>query len=140
MRYLLDTNVLSEAAKSDAAGGVVRFLEDTPPLQLALSVLTLGAIRQGILALDPGRRRSRLEQWLSTSLGRQFSGRILPVDDGVALAWGRLSAEGRQAGRPLPVVDGLLLATVEVHGLTFVTRNERDCADRGVDILNPWAE
>lgn len=114
--------------------------EATPPLQLAISVLTLGEIRKGILTLAPGRRRDRLEQWLSVSLGRQFSSRILPVDDGVALAWGRLSAEGRQAGRPLPVVDGLLLATAEVHGLTFVTRNERDCADRGVDILNPWAD
>ena len=33
----------------------------------------------------------------------------------------------------------LLLATAGVHDLTFVTRNERDCAGRGVPIFNPWA-
>lgn len=38
------------------------------------------------------------------------------------------------------MIDGLLLATAEVHDLTFVTRNEGDCADRGVPVLNPWTE
>lgn len=71
---------------------------------------------------------------------RQFTGRVLPVDEAVALAWGRLAAEGRRSGRPLPVVDGLLLAAAEVHDLTFVTRNDADCADRGVPVLNPWTE
>ena len=102
MRYLLDTTILSEAAKPDAAEGVVRFLETTPPLHLALSVLTLGEIRQGVLALPRGKRRTRLEEWLSVSLLRQFSGRVLPVDEAVALAWGRLSAEGRAAADGCP--------------------------------------
>lgn len=47
--------------------------------------------------------------------------------------------EGRAAGRELPVADGLLLATAAVHDLTLVTRNERDCGDRGVQVLNPWS-
>jgi predicted nucleic acid-binding protein len=38
----------------------------------------------------------------------------------------------------LPAVDGLLAATALVHGLTVVTRNERDFADLGVPLLNPW--
>jgi antitoxin Phd len=49
-----------------------------------------------------------------------------------------LGREGRRSGRELPVVGGLLLATAAVHGLTLVTRNERDCDGRGVQILNPW--
>jgi predicted nucleic acid-binding protein len=138
VRYLLDTNVLSEAAKPDADEGVACFLAEAPPLELALSVLTVGEIRRGIRLLDPGRKRRRLEEWLSVALLRQFTGRVLPVDEAVALAWGRLSADARRSGRPLPVIDGLLLATAEVHDLTLVTRNERDCPDRGVPVLNPW--
>lgn len=76
---------------------------------------------------------------MRASLVRQFNGRVLPVDDAVALAWGRLAVEGRAAGRELPVADGLLLATAAVHDLTLVTRNERDCGDRGVQVLNPWS-
>ncbi|HLL47007.1 MAG TPA: PIN domain-containing protein, partial [Longimicrobiaceae bacterium] len=71
-------------------------------------------------------------------LPRQFMGRLLPVDGSVALEWGRLTAEGRLAGRELPVIDGLLLATCAAHGLTLVTRNERDCGNRGIPMLNPW--
>lgn len=138
MRYLLDTNVLSEAVKPDAAAGVADFLADASALQLAISVLSIGEIRQGVMLLSAGRRRRRLEEWLAVSLVRQFTGRVLPVDEPVALAWGRLSAEGRGSGRRLPVVDGLLLATAQVHRLTLVTRNERDCGDRGVPVLNPW--
>jgi predicted nucleic acid-binding protein len=67
-------------------------------------------------------------------------GQLLPLDEEVALVWGGLAAEARATGRDLPVIDGLLLATAAVHGLTFVTRNERDCSDRGVPILNPWSD
>ncbi|MGW8266402.1 MAG: hypothetical protein ACWGSQ_08545 [Longimicrobiales bacterium] len=56
----------------------------------------------------------------------------------VSLLWGELAAEGRRMGRPLPVVDGILLATARAHNLTFVTRNLRDCGDRGVPVLDPW--
>jgi predicted nucleic acid-binding protein len=60
------------------------------------------------------------------------------VDEPIATEWGRISAEAQSRGRPLGVVDGLLLATATVHGLVLVTRNERECADRGVPVVNPW--
>jgi predicted nucleic acid-binding protein len=57
----------------------------------------------------------------------------------VARAWGKLEDDARRKGRALEVPDGLLLATAAVHDLVLVTRNERDCRERGVDILNPWS-
>lgn len=68
-----------------------------------------------------------------------WPGRLVPVDDAAAREWGRLAARGRLERRELPVIDGLLLATARVHGLTRVTRNERDCADCGVPIHDPWS-
>lgn len=138
MRYLLDTNVLSEAARRVPDASVLGWMEARPALELAISVLTLGEIGMGIQLLSDGPNRERLAAWLGTDLTGQFTGRLLPVDEHVSLAWGRLMAEGRRTGRELPVIDGLLLATAVVHGLVFVTRNERGCADRGVPILNPW--
>ncbi|MGH7448166.1 MAG: type II toxin-antitoxin system VapC family toxin, partial [Longimicrobiales bacterium] len=119
--------------------GVVAWLEARAPLECALSVLTLGEIQKGVSLMPEGRRRDRLGEWLDTELPRQFAGRILAIDERVTLAWGRLMADGRRDGREPPVIDGLLLATADVHGVTLVTRNERDCAGRGVPILNPWA-
>lgn len=140
MRFLLDTNVLSEAARPNPNPGLAEWLDAQSTLDLSISVLTLGEIRKGILLLPEGRKRERLHQWLRADLTRQFTDRILPVDQGVALAWGRLAAEGRSSGRRLPAVDGLLLATAARHDLTFVTRNARDCADRGVPVLDPWSD
>lgn len=140
MRFLLDTNVLSEAARPQPDPGLVHWLDAQSTLDLCISVLTLGEIRKGVLLLAEGRKRERLHQWLRAELTRQFTDRLLPVDEGVALSWGRLAAEGRRSGRRLPVVDGLLLATADRYDLTFVTRNESDCAGRGVPVVNPWSD
>ena len=139
MSFLLDTVVLSEPAKVSPNPGVVAWLRAQSPLALAVSVLTLGELEKGVTLLALGRRRDELDTWLRTELPRQFAGRVLPVSEAVALEWGRLAAEGQRRGRPLPVIDGLLLATAAVHRLTLVTRNERDCRDRGVPIYNPWS-
>jgi toxin FitB len=138
VRYLLDTKVLAEPARPQSDAAVLAWLEARPALELAISVLTLGEIEQGVQLLPPGPKRERLAEWLAAELTQQFTGRILPVDERVARERGRLAAEGRRVGRELPVIDGLLLAAAAVHGLTFVTRNERDCAGRGVPVLNPW--
>lgn len=55
------------------------------------------------------------------------------MDRAVARIWGELSA-----GRSLPVVDTLIATTALVHGLAVVTRNVRDIASTGVDIVKPW--
>lgn len=138
MRLLLDTNVLSEVVKPRPSPRVIAWLRERSALDLAVSVLTLGEIESGVSRLPAGERRDALRRWLATDLVERFAGRILDVDQDVALAWGRLSSEGRMSGRELPVIDGLLLATAAVHRLTLVTRNVADCEGRGVEIFNPW--
>jgi predicted nucleic acid-binding protein len=138
MRYLLDTNVISEPFKRSPDPGVVRWLADQSPLDLSISVLTIGELTMGFGLVPDGKRRGELQRWVTQELPRRFVGRLLNVDDEVAREWGRLSAAGRSTGRELPATGGLLLATASVHSLIFVTRNERDCANRGITTLNPW--
>jgi predicted nucleic acid-binding protein len=38
----------------------------------------------------------------------------------------------------LAVVDGVIAATDLHHDLTIVTRNVKDFAGLGADVLNPW--
>lgn len=138
MRYLLDTNVLSEFVSVRPVARVTEWLSAQEPRDLAASVMSLGEIERGVVRLGEGARRTRLTTWLRRDLPAQFGARIIGVDTEVALAWGRLMTEGQIAGRPLPVVDGLIIATAQVHGLTLVTRNTSDCAGRGVPTLDPW--
>jgi predicted nucleic acid-binding protein len=139
MPYLLDTNVLSEPARPHPNPGVLAWLKELDPLEPYLSVLTLGEIERGLSLMPPGPQKTALREWLRHDLQERFRGRILSVDAEAAAAWGELDAQGQRIGRPLPVVDGLLLATAQAHGLTLVTRNIRDCGDRGVEVLNPWS-
>ncbi len=135
MSYLLDTNVLSELRRKTPDAGVVEWFSDRPASTLYLSVLTLGELRKGIEGVLGAKRRMALTDWLETDLPSFFAGRLLPVDAPVADRWGRLVAA---AGRPLPAIDSLLGATAAQHGLSMVTRNERDFAGLGLDVINPW--
>jgi predicted nucleic acid-binding protein len=38
----------------------------------------------------------------------------------------------------VPAVDSLLAATALHHGLRVVTRNVRDFAFAGLDVIDPW--
>lgn len=134
--YLLDTNVLSETRKKKADAGVVAFLEAADSASLYISVLTIGELRKGVSAMlrkDPAAGR-RLAAWVE-GLEFGFADRVLSIDTATARLWGDWSG-----GRPRPVVDTLLAATAALHGLTLVTRNERDVRGIPVKVHNPWTE
>ena len=136
--FLLDTNVISELVKAKPEPGVTRWIEATDENLFYLSVLTVGEIRCGIAALPQASRRAILEAWLEADLRIRFEGRILPIDEGIADRWGRITAEASARKTPLPVIDGLLAATAFHHNLTLVTRNTKDVSPTGVPVFNPW--
>lgn len=138
MRFLLDTCILSDAARKGQYPQLQAWLENQHPADFAIGVITLGEIRYGIERLPDSRKRMELLTWLETELLAQFANRILPFDAAAADAWGMLRATGKELGRPLSLVDGQLLATAYAHRLIFVTRNESDVAARGVGVLNPY--
>ena len=137
MRYLLDTNVISDRTRPRPDSAVAAWMGALSPGDVALSTITVGEIQTGVLKLAHGARRTFLSRWLD-GISHQFDGRVLPVNVPVARMWGRLMDEARRTGRAMTVPDALLLATAVVHALVLVTRNERDFRDRGADILNPW--
>lgn len=137
MSFLLDTNVLSEWEKERPNSGVVRWLHEVDEDRVYLSVVTLAELRFGVQRLAGGRRRQRLEAWLTEDLPARFEARLLAIDAPIADDWGRLMAERAATGRPAGAMDGLLGATARVHALTVVTRNETHFAP-DVPVHNPW--
>ena len=136
--FLLDTNVLSEFARSKPADPQVdRWLKALPDEIVFASVLTFAEIRRGIELLPAGKRRTQLEEWLD-ELHRSFGGRLLPVTKAIGDRWAVLSAQAQRRGTPLAILDGIIAATALEHGLTVATRNVKDFASLGVPLLNPW--
>lgn len=138
MRILLDTCVLSEIRHPQGDPRVRAAVGEHADDELFLSVLTLGELAKGIALLEPGRRKSELEAWLS-QLHAHYGDRILPIDSETGLIWGEITAAARTNGRTIPAIDGLIAATALRHGLALMTRNVEDFAPTGVRIINPWA-
>lgn len=140
MSYLLDTCVLSELIVPRPNRGVVAWLEGVRSSQLYISALTIGEIKRGIEKLPvEARRRGVLSDWLESDVLARFQGRILAFDAPVMLEWGLLTARLGSRGRPLPLLDSLMAALALHHRLDLVTRNEKDFADSGARVFNPWA-
>jgi len=135
VRYLLDTNIVSEVRKGPQCDpGVAAWWRQVDDSDVYLSVLVVGEIRKGIelIRRRSAERAATLERWLS-ELEATHGHRIVEVDHRVADQWGRMSAI-----RNAPTVDGLLAATAKVHRMTLVTRNLADVASLGADVLNPF--
>lgn len=135
MKFLLDTNIISEIRKRERAHpNVARWVAQTPVKDICTSVVVLAEIRRGIELKrrnDP-EQADGLDRWF-TQMRTRLGDRVLAIDEPIAEAWARLSVPD-----PLPLVDGLLAATARVHGLTLVTRNIADVARTGVLILDPF--
>ena len=135
MRYLLDTNFISELRKEDRANrGVQAWALANDPAQCALSVITIGEIREGIedLRARDLPQAKAIEKWLAKQVA-EFAGNILPVTTEIADRWGRLMSVTE-----LPEWDLMVAATALVHDLSVVTRNVKHFAGTGVRIVNPW--
>ncbi|MBY0329416.1 MAG: type II toxin-antitoxin system VapC family toxin [Acetobacteraceae bacterium] len=140
-RFLLDTNVVSEAVRQRPSPALIEWLGAQPDEGLYISTLTVAEIRRGILEKEAGRRRRELEAWFAGAEGPQalFAGRVLPFDERAALEWARIMAEGTAAGRPRSALDMVVAATAAAHGLTVATANEKHFRDTGVPWFNPLA-
>lgn len=135
MRYLLDTNVVSEPRKPEPSPHVMAWLAATPAADKLISVLTVGELRKGAAQLRARGRAvtaAKLDDWIESAL-TTFSDRVIGIDQPIAEHWGRL-----QSGDPLPAVDSLIAATALVHGWTVATRNTRHFERCGVPAVNPF--
>jgi toxin FitB len=138
VRYLLDTNVISEWTRPRPDPAVVAWLDAADEDMLYLSVVAFAEIRLGIELLPEGRKRSRISAWLARDLAVRFEGRIIGIEQNIAAAWAVIVVRGRVRGATPPILDAFMAATALVHRMTLVTRNERDLAGLDVPVLNPW--
>lgn len=139
MTFILDTNVVSELARTAANPGVLRFLTATAEDSTFLTVITLAELQYGIERMPFGAKRERLKSWLEADLLLRFAGRILAMDNLAAAAWGGVMARAEKLGRPMSEMDGWIAAVATVEKLTIVTRNTSDFSGFKGELLNPWS-
>ena len=136
---LLDTNVVSELRKIGTRridAKVAKWAASAGAGGFFISVITLMELETGVRLVErrDTKQGAMLRSWLDDKVLPGFAGRILPVDEAVALRCAALHVPD-----PRPERDALIAATALVHGMTLVTRNVADFEPMGVPLFNPWA-
>jgi predicted nucleic acid-binding protein len=116
-RGLIDTSVLID---------LELILADALPRELAVSAVTMAELAAGPHATRDLRERARRQDRLQRA---EATFDPLPIDAGVARAYGRVYAAVRSAGRKARgprAMDLLVAATAVAANLPLYTRNPRD--------------
>jgi Predicted nucleic acid-binding protein, contains PIN domain len=101
------------------------------PDEIAVSVITVGELRAGVLAATNVLTRDRRLATLTVALSLE----PLPIDEEVAGAWARLRVLLRDAGRRMPVNDSWIAATALAAGVPVLTQDDDYDAADGLDGL-----
>lgn len=138
MKYLLDTNVVSELRKvgdGKADANLTTWIARQDARDLFVSAITILELERGILSIQrrDATQGARLRDWMDSRVRPEFAERVLPIDDAVATRCAHLHIPDRRNE-----ADALTAATALVHGLTVATRNVQDFDGTGAIIVDPW--
>jgi tRNA(fMet)-specific endonuclease VapC len=117
MRYLLDTCVISDFIKGEP--GTQTRIKQTPPADIAISVITLMELRYG-LKLNP-QRAQKIEPMMTSFLS---SVAVLPFDNAESEKAADIRTVLKTQGQPIGAYDVLIAATALQHQLIMVTANQ----------------
>ncbi|HVT45383.1 MAG TPA: type II toxin-antitoxin system VapC family toxin [Thermoanaerobaculia bacterium] len=123
LKYLLDTNVVSEPLRAKPQHGVVRRLvrhED----EIAISSVVWHELRFGAERLPASRRRDAIVQYLDRVVLTTMP--ILDYDQAAAEWHATERARLASLGETPPFVDGQIAAIAHVNDLILVTFNDAD--------------
>jgi predicted nucleic acid-binding protein len=133
LKFLLDTNILSEIRKSRPHGGVLAWFTAHQATGFATPVIALFELQRGVEQLrhqDPD-RAARFEFWIERL---EAGSPVLSFDAAASRETARLLHK-----QPMSLMANAMIAAIaKVNGLTLATRNTRDFERFGVPLANPF--
>jgi toxin FitB len=133
--FILDTNVVSELRRPQKANAsVLKWAAQNSVQHFFLSVITMYELERGMLMVAKRNQGHAeiLRRWIDDQVLKIFAGRILSIDESVALRCAQMLAE------PATERDCFIAASALIHGMTVVTRNVLDFEKSGAPLFNPW--
>ncbi|MGH9056555.1 MAG: type II toxin-antitoxin system VapC family toxin [Acidimicrobiales bacterium] len=94
--------------------------EASLPDELAVSIITVGELRTGVLAAGDVRIRDKRLATLTEAMALD----PVPVDDDVAEQWARLRVLLRDSGQRMPVNDSWIAASAMALAVPVVTQDD----------------
>lgn len=104
---------------------------DALPDELAVSVITIGELRAGVLSAATVDIRDRRLTTLTDALAMD----PIPIDTSVAESWATLRVLLREAGQRLGINDSWIVATAMAHGVPVVTQDSGYADFPGLEVI-----
>ena len=118
MRYLLDTNIVSDLVRNPQ-GNVAQKIRRVGEQRVCTSIIVASELRYGAAKRQSPRLTAQLEAVLSAL-------EVVPFEAPADATYGTLRARLEKAGRPIGGNDLLIAAQVLALGYTIVSDNERE--------------
>jgi tRNA(fMet)-specific endonuclease VapC len=125
LRFLLDTNVISEPARLFPNPRLVERLEENRG-KMGIAAPSWHELLFGCERLPRSRKRDRIEEYLFSVVLDSFP--VLPYDQAAAAWHATERARLQAAGSTPPFLDGQIAAVAGVNNLVLVTANGSDFA------------
>jgi tRNA(fMet)-specific endonuclease VapC len=135
LRFLLDTNVLSEPIRPAPNRRLLARLGGGTGT-LGIAAPTWHELRFGCDRLPLSRRKEQIEEYLTTVVQVEFP--ILPYDEAAAAWHARERARLLAKGRTPSFVDGQIAAIAHVNDLVLVTANGADFSGFVGLVIEDW--
>ncbi len=136
---ILDANVASELIRATPSPVVVAWVRARPAAELYMTSITVAQIRYGIERLPDGNRKKILTRTAAQVFGR-FADQVLPFDLAAALEYGDVVGHRERLGRPIDGFEAQIAAICRAREATLATRNVKDFAETGIDLIDPWTD
>lgn len=118
MRYLLDTNIVSDLIRNPQ-GRVTQHIREVGEAQVCTSIIVAAELRYGATKKASPRLTAQLEAVLGAL-------DVVPFEAPADTTYGLLLAGLEKAGQPIGGNDLLIAAQAVALGHTIVTNNERE--------------
>ncbi len=138
MRYLVDTNVISEVMKASPSESVLNWLK-LHEYDLFLSVVTVEELRFGELMMSQGKRKKKLHEMIDFVL-EKYASRILIFDAVSAELCAEYHNQAIKSGRTPTFEDLMIAAIATTNECVLVTRNVRNFNYLGIELFNPFED
>lgn len=135
---VLDTNVISEVFRPQPDARVVAWLESLTG-DVAITAITLAELLAGVRRLPDGKRKKGLSEHIDSAVEPYLDGRsVLAFDAAAAEQYATVLLAREKAGLPISTADAQIAAICRAGQATCATRNLKDYAHTGVELVDPW--
>jgi toxin FitB len=133
-----DTNIVSELMKAEPAPAVREWVLAHGDHELRITAITVAEILYGVERLPNSRRKDTLRE-AAVGVFNRFTEDVLPFDAAAATVYPEIVDDRDRQGTPISGYDAQIAAICRANDASLATRNEKDFAGVGIELINPWS-